>query len=139
MTDKKVGRWKPGESGNPNGRPAGAGQVAALRKQIEEHVPDIIAAMVTKATEGDAGAARLLLERVLPPIKPTEQALAIALPAGSLADQGRAILAAVAAGELAPSQGAALVAAVGSLAKVVEVDELAMRVAALEEQRNAKP
>lgn len=131
-------KWRKGQSGNPNGRPAGTGKVAALRKQIEEHVPEIITALVAKASEGDAGAARLLLERVVPPVKATEQAQAIALPGGSLADQGRAVLAAVAAGELAPSQGAALVAAIGSLARVVEVDELAARVAALED-RNAKP
>jgi hypothetical protein len=111
--------------------------VAALRKQIEEHVPEIITALVAKASEGDSGAARLLLERVVPPVKATEQPQAIALPGGSLADQGRAVLAAVASGELAPSQGAALVAAIGSLARVVEVDELAARIAALEE-RNAK-
>lgn len=131
-------KWKPGQSGNPSGRPPGVGKIGVLRKQIEEHVPAIITALVAKASEGDAGAARLLLERVLPPVKAMEQAQAIALPAGSLADQGRAVLAAVAAGELAPSQGAALVAAIGALARVVEVDELAARVAALEE-RNAKP
>lgn len=131
-------KWRPGQSGNPSGRPAGTGKVAALRKQIEEHVPEIITALVAKASEGDAGAARLLLERVVPPVKAMEQPQSIALPGGSLADQGRAVLAAVASGELAPSQGAALVAAIGSLARVVEVDELAARVAALEE-RNAKP
>ena len=41
-------------------------------------------------------------------------------------------MAAVSAGELAPSQGAALVGALGALARVVEVDELATRVAELE-------
>ena len=42
------------------------------------------------------------------------------------------MLASVAAGELAPSQGAALVAAISALARVVEVDELAARIEALE-------
>jgi hypothetical protein len=109
-----------------------------LRKQIEAHVPGIITALVAKAGEGDSGAARLLLERVLPPVKAMEQPQAIALPGGSLAEQGRAVLAAVAAGELSPSQGAALVSAIGSLARVVEVDELAARIAALEAKHGDK-
>lgn len=137
MTTTESRKWKRGQSGNPAGRPPGTGKVAVLRKQIEDHVPEIITALVTKARGGDAGAARLLLERVLPPVKPTEQAQPVALPSGSFTDQGRAVLAAVAAGELAPSQGAALVSAIGSLARLVEVDELAARVAALE-VRNAK-
>lgn len=42
------------------------------------------------------------------------------------------MLAAVAAGELAPGQGAALLASIGTLARVVEVDELARRLDVLE-------
>ena len=41
-------------------------------------------------------------------------------------------LAAVAAGELAPGQGAALLGAIGTLARMAEVDELARRIEALE-------
>ncbi len=37
---------------------------------------------------------------------------------GTLAEQGRAVLAAAAAGELGPGQGAQLLAAIGALAKV---------------------
>ena len=56
-----------------------------------------------------------------------------------LTDQGRAVLASVAAGELAPGQGAQLLTAIGTLARVTEIDELAARVAALEEKHHAKP
>jgi len=55
-----------------------------------------------------------------------------------LADQGRAVLGAAGLGALAPGQAAQLLASLGALAKLVETDELAARVAALEE-RNAKP
>ena len=127
-------KWAPGQSGNPNGRPRGSGQVGALRKQIEDHVPEIITAMVAKATEGDAGAARLLLERVLPPIKALQQASPIALPDGSLTEQGKAVLSAIGMGDLVPSQGAQILQALGSLAKLVETDELAARIKKLEEQ-----
>lgn len=70
--------------------------------------------------------------RVIPPLRATEEAALLALPSGTLTEQGRAVLGAVASGELAPGQGAALLAAIGTLARVVELDELARRVAALE-------
>lgn len=128
----RKGRWKPGESGNPKGRKPGTGEVARLRASIADRVPELLAALMAKALEGDVGAARLLLERAVAPLKAAEQPHALTLPDGSLTDQGRAVLAAVAAGELAPSQGAALLGVIGQLARVAEVDELARRIEALE-------
>ena len=134
-TKKKGGRWKPGESGNPRGKPPGTGEVAKLRAAIGERVPELLAAMMTRALDGDVGAARLLLERAIAPLKAAEQAQALSLPDGTLTEQGRAVLAAVAAGELAPGQGAQLMTALGTLARVVEVTELEQRITKLE---NAK-
>jgi hypothetical protein len=132
---KNAASWKPGKSGNPRGRKPGTGEVAKLRKEIAEHIPDIVTQLVTKAKAGDVGAARLLLERVLPAVKPVEAAAPVALPEdGTLTDKGAAVLAAVAAGDLAPGQGAALLAALGTLAKVAEVDELQRRIEALEDR-----
>ncbi len=124
--------WKPGQSGNPAGRKPGTGEVAKIRAAINDRVPELLAAMMAKALEGDVGAARLLLERAVAPLKATEQAETISLPEGSLTDQGRAVLRAVATGELAPGQGAALVSAIGTLARVTEIDELAKRIEKLE-------
>lgn len=129
---KRPGRWKPGESGNPTGRKPGTGQVAKLRAAIAEQLPGLLDAMVVRALDGDVGAARLLLERTVAPLRAVEPALTLALPDGSLTDQGRAVLKAVAAGELAPGQGAALLGAIGTLARVAEIDELTARVEALE-------
>ena len=92
---------------------------------------------MTKALEGDVGAARLLLERAVAPLKAIEPVQALTLPDGTLTDQGRAVLRSVADGELAPSQGAALLGAIGTLARVTEMDELESRIAALE-VRNGK-
>ena len=134
------GRWKAGESGNPAGRKPGTGEVARLRAAIADRVPELLAAMMTRALEGDVGAARLLLERAIAPLKGIEQAVELALPdGGTLTAQGRAVLLAVAAGELAPSQGAALLGAIGTLARVTEIDELDARLTKLEEKQNAKP
>ena len=135
---KPPGRWKPGESGNPKGRTPGTGEVAAIRAAIADRVPELLAAMMTRALDGDVGAARLLLERAVAPLKAAEQPQALSLPDGTLTDKGRAVLASVAAGELAPGQGAALLGAIGTLARVTELDELAARITALEQQ-NAKP
>jgi hypothetical protein len=136
MTEtKKPGRWKAGESGNPKGRTPGSGTAGKLRAAIADHLPEIIEQLVCKAKEGDSQAARLLLERVLPPMKAIEQAQTLNLPAdGTLTDQGRAVLGAIAAGELPPGQGAQLLAAIGTLGKIAEFDELAARITALEEQ-----
>ncbi len=130
--------WKPGQSGNPKGRPAGTGEVAKLRAAIAGSVPAILESLTTAALAGDVQAARLLLERALPPIKPVEATQALNLPDGTLTEQGRAVLASVAAGELAPGQGAALLGAIGTLARVAEIDELARRIEVLE-GKNAKP
>ena len=124
--------WKPGQSGNPAGKPPGSGELQKLRAAIGEHVPEIINQLVTAARGCDIQAARLILERVLPPVKAIEQPQTINLPDGTLTEQGRAVLAAVAAGELAPGQGAQLLAAIGTLGKIAELDELAARITALE-------
>lgn len=129
---KRQGRWKAGESGNPKGRPTGTGKVAQVRASIAEHVPELLQALVAKAINGDVGAARLLLERTIAPLRAVEPTQALTLPDGTLTEQGRAILKVVATGELAPSQGASLLNAIGALARVTEIDELMARIEALE-------
>ena len=133
---KKRGSWKPGQSGNPAGRPPGVGEISKLRAAIADRVPELLAAMMTKALEGDVGAARLLLERAIAPLRVVEQAVELQLPdGGTLTAKASAVLSAAAAGDLAPGQAAQLIAALGTLAKIHEVDELAARITALEAQR----
>jgi hypothetical protein len=127
-------RWRPGQSGNPAGRKPGTGAVSKLRAGIAEHVPEILDQLITAAKRGDIQAARLLLERVLPPIRPTDLPVSLQTDeSASLSEQGVAVLRAVAAGEIPPSQGGILLSAIATLAKVVEVDDLVRRVNALED------
>jgi hypothetical protein len=133
MTNKiPANQWKPGQSGNPAGRPPGQSAITRLRAQLEPDAPQILETMVAAAKGGDVQAARLILERILPPFKPTEQAMELALEGKTLTDKGRAVLGAVSAGELAPGQGSQLIAAIGTLARVAEIDDLERRIAELE-------
>ena len=53
---------------------------------------------------------------------------------GDLAAQGRTVLEALSGGEITPSQAAIVMQAISAQARIVEVDELEQRVAALEEK-----
>jgi len=103
-----------------------------LRVAIAEAVPDILAALIEKARAGDVQAAKLLLERTLPPVKAVEQPEAVPLEGATLTDQGRAVLRLLSAGEIGPERAAALLSAIGQLARVAEIDELTRRIEALE-------
>lgn len=107
-----------------------------MRAAMAEHVPALVAVLVERALSGDTGAARLVLERTIAPLKASEEAAPLTLPAGTLTEQGRCVLRAVAGGELAPGQGSALLASLATLAKLQETDELEGRISALE-ARNA--
>ena len=111
-----------------------------MRETLAAALPEILAQLVARAKVGDMNAIRAVLERVLPPIKATEQLVSLSLPAGtSLADTGRALVAAAAAGQLAPGQASAMVAALAALSRVVEVEELMQRVEALEGRGEGPP
>jgi len=127
-----------GQSGNPSGRPVGAGKVAKFRKAIEDELSGVLAAMVQAAKAGDASAARLLIERAVPALRPVDLPVALpaVLPSSTIADQGRSVLESVAAGRITPDQAAAILGALAGLARLVEADELERRIAALEGERN---
>ena len=136
MTAAKPGRWKKGESGNPAGRRRGTDTVARIRASIANRVPDILAKLIEQALDGDVAASRLLLERAIPPLKASEQAVALHLAKGTLTDKGRSILDSVAAGELAPTQGSQLITALGALAQITRADELTKRIEQMEATRD---
>jgi hypothetical protein len=131
--DFQMARFKPGQSGNPKGRPKGSGKIAELREQIAEHVPALVQQLITAALAGDMQAARLLLDRALPPLKAEDGTIKMDMPdGGSLADQGEVIIQAAADGQITPGQANAMTTALGSLARIREVTELEKRIEALE-------
>ena len=125
------GRFSPGTSGNPQGRPKS--ETAALRQSLADGAAAVVTAILDAAKAGDMQAAKLVLDRLLPPLKATAQAVQLDLPAtASPLDIGRRILAATASGTLAPDIAAQLVAAVGTFCRIEEIEELRDRIAALE-------
>lgn len=136
MTKKRPpNQWQPGQTGNPKGRPPGQSEITRLRASLVGDVPDILAGLVLAAKGGDVQASRLILERILPPVKAVEQAVMLQLPeGGTLTAKASAVLTATAAGHLAPGQAAQFIAALGTLGKIHEIDELAARITNLEKK-----
>lgn len=126
-------KFKPGQSGNPKGRPKrGTTDAEKLREAIARHVPEIINTLCVAALSGDAQAARLLLERALPALKPVQEPVRIALDADTLAGKAADVLSAVSRGDLAADSAKQLLDGLASVARITETDELERRIAALE-------
>ena len=138
LKNKRPGRWKAGISGNPAGRTPGSGQLQKLRDAIAKDVPEILASLVDAAKGGNINAARLILDRVLPPLKAIELAVAFQLPEGTLTAKAGALLDAAALGQVTPAQAAQLIAAVGTIGKITLFDELNARLTFLEQRNAAK-
>ena len=128
-------KFKPGVSGNPTGRPKGQHPAHKLRNAIVESMPQIIENLVILAKNGDVQAAKVLLDRVCPTLKP--QAMPISLPVnGSLAEQGGEIIKATMSGQIPPDIGSQLITALAHQAKIVEIDDVIKRLEVLERHKN---
>jgi hypothetical protein len=127
-------RWQEGESGNPNGRPKGTGEVAQLRAMLKPYLPKLLQRLLVQAYAGDVTAARVILDRVMPTVKPENLPVFLPnfSPASPLMQQGMQITQAIAEGGIAPDVGAQLLAGVATLAGLKSVDELEQRIRALE-------
>lgn len=136
-THHNSGRWQPGQSGNPRGRKPGTGSLQQLRAQVELLIPEIIQVLATKARDGDIGAARLLLERVMPAVKPVEAPQALQITGDDLSSQAKSIVALAASGEVSIGSATQLVSALSTVAKLIEVDDLLKRVNELEKKIEA--
>lgn len=141
MTEKRKhpAAFKPGQSGNPAGKPKGARNHAtrAVLKLIDGGAEEITMAVLDAAKGGDMGAARFILERIAPPLR--ERPVSIDLPnigtAAGIAEAQAAILQAVADGDLLPGEGSTLSAITEARRKALETEELERRITALEAKK----
>jgi hypothetical protein len=124
--------FKKGESGNPQGRPAGMTSGAKLRKSIETKSTAILKTVIQAAIEGDINACKILLDRICPVLKP--QAIAVTVPqGGTLADSGSNILAAALGGSIPTDAAAQLIGALANQGKLIELQELTLRIEQIED------
>jgi len=138
---EKDTRYKPGQSGNPTGRPKGARNKATVAAEtlLEGEAETITRKCIDLALEGDHMALRLCLSRILPVKR--ERTIELDLPAleGSQ-DSLKAIarvVAAVADGELAPAEGQSLASLLETHRRTFEVEELETRIERLEAEQCA--
>ena len=134
-----MSRFKPGESGNPKGKPLGTKHASTkLRDVIAGDLPKILAMLRDRALEGDVQAASLLLSRCLPPLRPESATQAIKLSGASLGERAEAIVKAVVDGALPTSAAAELMGVLAGQAKILETFEMERRIAALENKHDEK-
>jgi hypothetical protein len=127
-----------GQSGNPSGRPRGRpDKRAKLRALLEPHAEALVNRAVGLALEGDTTALRLCLDRLVPALKPQDQPVRLTL-GDDLAGSGRLVLEALGAAKLTPDEAGKVLTGLGALARIVETEELEMRITALEEQHGQK-
>jgi hypothetical protein len=134
--EQKPWRFKPGQSGNPAGRPKGSRHAAlkALDAIGEEAAADVLKRVVADAKGGDLRAAELLMRRLWPERK--GRPITLDLPPmetpADLVKATAAIAAAVAEGEVTPEEGQAVAAIVETHRRAIETEDLERRLAAIE-------
>jgi hypothetical protein len=74
----------------------------------------------------------LLINRVLPAVRPETAPVRVDLPNGSLAERAEAVVAAVASGGLSASVASELLAGPGVVGRLRELDEITKRLTALQ-------
>ena len=129
----KSGQFAKGASGNPSGRPPMLSP--ELRERLDKATPEIIDKVVEKALGGDLVAAKIILDRTAPISKQSSASVSIpelALAGTALADKAGAILSSIASGDCPADVGAVLMQSVTALGRIIEVEELERRIAALE-------
>lgn len=107
------GKFPPGRSGNPRGRPPGSGSSPGvrLRRLIAQHGDELVQALIEQAKKGDVTAAVALLDRVVARLRPMSEPVGIDVTGDRQAVADR-LLQAVSAGELSTETASQLLALV---------------------------
>jgi hypothetical protein len=128
--------FKPGQSGNPAGKPPGARNrtTRAVEELLDGEADTLTRKAIELAKAGDMQALRLCLDRIAPTRK--DRYVPIDLPAlDSAADAVKAsavIMAALSAGDLSPSEASELSKLVGNYVAALTAADFEKRLAQLE-------
>src|SRR5918997_2261683 len=139
MTKTKSNLFKPGQSGNPNGRPPGSRNKVSLAVEalLDGEAEELTRKAIELAKTGDMAALRLCMDRISPVRK--DRPVTFALPkltkAGDAVAAAAAIAEAVAVGDLTPSEASELAKLVDAFARAIEVHDINERLSRLEEER----
>jgi Family of unknown function (DUF5681) len=133
------GRGRPfekGRSGNPAGRPRGAGKRAsqAMQELLDGEVQALARKLVELALDGNTTALRMCLDRIGPMRR--QPTTALKLPpvrdAADLAGTMTAIIAAAGKGEISPDEGGRLARLIETFLRAVETRDFERRLQLLE-------
>jgi hypothetical protein len=129
-----TGGWAPGQSGNPAGlKPGTLGRGGELRKLMADDGESVVRVVIAKAQAGNLEAARLVLDRIAPPMRPEGRRVSFRFDMNaSFTVQAQQVANAVALGELCVEDGALLIQALTNAAGLKAVDELEQRLRDLE-------
>ena len=129
--------WKPGQSGNPRGRLPGTRNRATLLAQalMERDLEAVVQKVVTAAKGGNLHAAKLIIERLVPPVR--ERPMSLELPddvtsATGVNEAAATVLRALSTGELLPAEAEALSSILEMRRRTIETEEHEKRLQALE-------
>ena len=135
----KIGQFKPGQSGNPKGRPKGARHRATLaaRELLDGEAEGLTRKAVELALAGDTTALRLCLERIAPPRRdmPVSFALPEMASAGDALTAVNHIVQAVANGEITPGEATSMAGLVETFRRTAETDDMERRISRLETKK----
>lgn len=136
------GKYKRGYSGNPNGKPRGARNKSTLAVEalLEGSLDKICKKVEEEALNGNMQAAKMILERFLPPRK--DRCIKIDLPpittCSDVLNAVGFIVNAVGKGKITPSEGELLSRTIESYSKALESCQLEVRLKSIEESINKK-
>lgn len=128
-------KWKKGmPSPNPAGRPKGGlNKATKIARALDDEGMEVVQVVIDAALDGDMQACSIILNRIAPALRSQSQKVEFdfdpELPIGRQVEQ---VLAAVAAGQVAPDIAQSITAMIGTLSTVRATEELEQRITTLE-------
>jgi hypothetical protein len=136
------GRFKPGVSGNPRGKPKGSRHKSTMAAMVllSGEAEALTRVAIKAALAGDLTALKLCLDRIIPPTKdhPVDVKLPKMATVADLPGFTGALLNAVSSGNLGPSEAEKLCKIATAHREAIQISDFEQRIADLETAANIK-